>query len=260
MSAPAAAIFRAAIGELERQLALTTLVLRWAEAQRQGGTRGEELLPYAATGARTPAQAARLASELARLIDTLETEGIDLARLSALVPEEYSEHWSRTLAFLEIVMQFWPAHLAERNLLSPVARRRRLLRAEVERLEAGAGNPPTIVAGVTEADAAAAESDRGGDRAAQRRPGAAGAGPDPGRPELGRDRRSSGASAVRAEEAARRSGAVAPGHSAARQDQRSRPCAARAGRWRAKPCGRRGPPRSGIASPPPPTRRRWRPR
>jgi ATP-dependent helicase/nuclease subunit B len=145
----------AAIGELERQLALTALVLGWAEAQRQGGTRGEELLPYAATGARTPAQAARLARELARLIDTLETEGIDFAGLSALVPEEYSEHWSRTLAFLEIVMRFWPAHLAERNLLSVVARRRRLLRADVERLEAGAGNPPTIVAGVLDADAAA---------------------------------------------------------------------------------------------------------
>ena len=146
----------AAIGEIERQLALTTLVLRWAELQRQGGRRGEELLPYAATGARTPAQAARLARELARLIDTLETEGIDLARLSALVPEEYSEHWSRTLAFLEIVMQFWPAHLAERNLLSVAERRRRLLAADAERLEAGAGNTPTIVAGVTQADAAAA--------------------------------------------------------------------------------------------------------
>jgi ATP-dependent helicase/nuclease subunit B len=145
----------AAIGELERQLALTTLVLRWAESQRQGGGRGEELLPYAATGARTPAQAARLARELARLIDALETAGIDLARLNALVPEEYSEHWSRTLAFLDVVMQFWPAHLAERHLLSPVERRRRLLRADVERLEAGAGGAPTIVAGVTQADAAA---------------------------------------------------------------------------------------------------------
>ena len=144
---------RAAIGELERQLALTTLVLRWAEAQRHDATRGDAMLPYAATGARTPAQAARLARELARLIDMLETQGIALPRLRGLVPEEYSEHWSRSLEFLEIVMQFWPAHLAERNLLSPVERRRRLLEAEIARLQASADGAPVIVAGVTEADA-----------------------------------------------------------------------------------------------------------
>jgi ATP-dependent helicase/nuclease subunit B len=145
----------AAISELERQLALTTLVLRWAEGQRRGAARADALLPYAATGTRTPAQAARLARELARLIDLLETEGIDVHRLRALVPEEYSEHWSRTLEFLEIVMQFWPAYLGERNLLSPVERRRRLLGAEIGRLRANAGGAPVIVAGITEADAIA---------------------------------------------------------------------------------------------------------
>ena len=143
------------ISELERQLVLTTLVLKWAEAGRR--SRSEELLPYAATGARTPAQAARLARELARLIDMLEIEGVDLVGIGELVPEEYSEHWSRTLAFLQIVMQFWPAHLAEHNLLSPVARRRHLLRADVARLEAGPPTAPVIVAGVTQADAAAGE-------------------------------------------------------------------------------------------------------
>jgi ATP-dependent helicase/nuclease subunit B len=142
-----------AIGELERQLALATLVLEWAEAQRRGGASDGGLLPYAATGARTPAQALRLARELARLIDLLEIEGIDLGRLEELVPEEHSEHWSRTLDFLQIVMRFWPAHLAERNLLSPVERRRRRLRAETERLRGGHGGAPVIVAGVTRADA-----------------------------------------------------------------------------------------------------------
>jgi ATP-dependent helicase/nuclease subunit B len=145
------------IGELERQLVLATLVLRWAESERGGTTRSDELAPYPAAGARTPAQAVRLAKELARLIDLLETEGVDLSRLGELVPAEYSEHWSRTLAFLKIVMQFWPAHLAEHNLLSPVERRRRLLRAEVERLQAGPQAAPVIVAGVTKADAASAE-------------------------------------------------------------------------------------------------------
>jgi ATP-dependent helicase/nuclease subunit B len=146
-----------AIGELERRLVLTTLVLKWAEAERGGAAPDDEVLPYEPTAARTPAQAARLARELARLIDLLETERIDFERVRKLVPEEYSEHWSRTIAFLEIVMRFWPAHLAERNLLSPVEHHRRLLRAEVERLKAAPPAAPVIVAGVTQVDAAGKE-------------------------------------------------------------------------------------------------------
>src|SRR5262245_9023049 len=146
-----------AIGELERRLVLTTLVLKWAEDERGSSSPDDEELPYGPTGARTPAQAARLARELAQLIDLMETEGIDFARLRELVPEEYSDHWSRTLAFLEIVMQFWPAHLAERKLLSRVEHRSRLLRAEMQLLKAGPSAAPVIVAGVTAADASASE-------------------------------------------------------------------------------------------------------
>ena len=80
-----------------------------------------------------------------------------LRRLSELVPEEYSEHWSRTLAFLQIVTEFWPAHLAEHNLVSAVARRQRLMRAEVERLQAAPPTAPVIVAGVTGTDPEATE-------------------------------------------------------------------------------------------------------
>jgi ATP-dependent helicase/nuclease subunit B len=142
-----------AISELERQLVLAALVLRWAKGQRRG--RVEEL--YAATGASSPAQAARLARELAHLIDSLEAEGIDLARLKGLVADDYSEHWSHTLKFLEIALDFWPAHLAEHNLLSPVARRRQALDAERRRLAAAPPRAPVIVAGVAAADAMAVD-------------------------------------------------------------------------------------------------------
>jgi ATP-dependent helicase/nuclease subunit B len=145
------------ISDLQRQLVLTKLVLRWAESERHPKAKDGDLLPYAAAGAHTPAQAAKLAEDLARLIDTLEAEDIDVARLSELVPEEYSEHWWRTLAFLQIVTQFWPAHLAEHNLVSAVARRKRLLAAEVERMRSTPPSAPVIVAGVTSADPAACE-------------------------------------------------------------------------------------------------------
>ena len=149
--AGAAADIPRAIGELERQLVLTALVRKWDEGQRRGGGG----MPYTSTGARGPAQAARLARELARLIDALETQGIDLARLQSLVAEEYAEHWSPTLDFLRIALQLWPAHLKEQKLLSPVARRLRVLDAEARRLKDAPPAAPVIVAGVMAADAAA---------------------------------------------------------------------------------------------------------
>ena len=96
-------------------------------------------------------------------------------RLTELVPEEFSEHWSGTLAFLQIVTQFWPAHLAEHGLVSAVARRKRLMQAAAERLRSAPPEAPVIVAGVTRADPAAARPDPGGDGSAERRSRAAAA-------------------------------------------------------------------------------------
>ena len=90
-------------------------------------------------------------------MDTLEAESVSPERLNELVPEDFSEHWARTLEFLRIVTQFWPAHLAEQRLASPVEHRKRLLRAEVARLKAHPPKAPVIVAGVTSADPAALE-------------------------------------------------------------------------------------------------------
>ena len=100
-----------AVSELERRLVLMQLVQRWSEMVR----RQDADLGSAAVGARTPAQAAQMAAELARLIDTVETENVDLAGLADLVPDEYSEHWQQTLNFLNIVVAWWPEHLKERG-------------------------------------------------------------------------------------------------------------------------------------------------
>jgi ATP-dependent helicase/nuclease subunit B len=145
------------ISMLDRHLVLTELVLRWAAAQRAEPTRDGDIAAYGGAGAATPAQAARLAKELARLMDTLEAQNVSPERLNELVPEDFSEHWARTLEFLRIVTQFWPAHLAEQRLISPVEHRNRLLRAEVARLKAHPPKAPVIVAGVTGADPAALE-------------------------------------------------------------------------------------------------------
>jgi len=102
-----------------------------------------------AAGANTPAQAAHLAAELARLMDMVETENVALDGLAQLVPEEFSVHWQDTIEFLKIVTEAWPAHLAETGLLSPAARRNQAILAEAERLAATPPQGPVIVAGVT---------------------------------------------------------------------------------------------------------------
>jgi len=138
---PHGAAIPPAIGELERRLVLTSLIRRWTERLQED---------RAETGAAsTSAQAAILAKELASLMDMVETEGASLDGLASLVPDTFSEHWQKTLAFLEIVTRFWPAHLAEQGQISPAARRNAVIRAEAERLAAAPPAAPVIVAGVT---------------------------------------------------------------------------------------------------------------
>lgn len=140
------------IGELERRLALTRLVLRWSTALRADGSVGEtdrELAPVVTTAVSTPAQAVCLATELARLTDMLETEGVSLDRLADLVPDNFAEHWQQTLKFLEIITAYWPAYLAEAGLTSPAARRNDIIRAEARRLRTNPPTDPVVVAGVT---------------------------------------------------------------------------------------------------------------
>jgi ATP-dependent helicase/nuclease subunit B len=150
-----------AIGKLERVLLLTELVMAWSRAERRpdptAAADEAELRPFAAAGAATPAQAVRLAGELARLLDLVETENASLARMAELVPETFSAHWQQTLDFLRIITEFWPAHLAERSRLSPAERRNRVILAEARRLAARPPEAPVIVAGVTGSVPATAE-------------------------------------------------------------------------------------------------------
>lgn len=71
----------------------------------------------------SPPECWRLAGALARLLDEAQSEGVDLARLDDLVPEEFAHHWATIIEFLAIVRDHWPAYLAERGLVDPVTRR-----------------------------------------------------------------------------------------------------------------------------------------
>ena len=139
-----------AVSEIERRIALTMLVSRWSQGKRRAGAHlAGDMAIFAGAAGDTPAKAANLAADLCRLMDMVETEGVDFSGLAELVPEEFSEHWQQTIEFLKIVTEAWPAHLAERGLLSPVGRRSRAILAEARRLTEAPPKGPVIVAGVT---------------------------------------------------------------------------------------------------------------
>ncbi len=97
----------------------------------------------------TPEQAARLAAELARLLDQVHTEGLSFDHLARLVPADYAEHWQITLDFLKILTEHWPQILADQGWMDAALLRNRLLEAQATAWEAGPPDHPVIAAGST---------------------------------------------------------------------------------------------------------------
>ena len=75
----------------------------------------------------TISQAVSLASDLAKLIDISYNEQISFAKLKDLVPEQYAAHWQETLRFLQIITDYWPQILAERQAADSAQRKNILL-------------------------------------------------------------------------------------------------------------------------------------
>lgn len=130
-----------AIDPLDRILVLMQLIGRWRETMVKSET-------DRSSGA-TPAQAAQLANELAKLMDDIERENSSLANIKDLVPDTYAEHWQKTVDFLKIVTELWPHYLEAAGTTSPEARRNALILAEAERITRLKPDEIVIVAGVT---------------------------------------------------------------------------------------------------------------
>ena len=145
----------AAIGRLPRQLALTELTLAWGRAVRRElldlGPGEPLLIPASA------ADAVRLARDLARLIDDMETARLPWEEIRGLAPEDHARYFQITLDFLKIVSEQWPAHLAERGSSIRSRAANALIRAEAERLRAAPPPGPLIAAGSTGSIPATAE-------------------------------------------------------------------------------------------------------
>ncbi len=144
-SAADGALGAPAIPTLRRRLALMRLI------RAQGAAPAAEATETEAGAARwhlSPGQASSLASDLADLMDVVESEEIDFSALDALAPDDLAAHWDITVRFLKIVTEHWPQYLEDNGLTSPVTRRNLLMARETARL--GRGAPyPVIAAGST---------------------------------------------------------------------------------------------------------------
>ena len=140
--APDALALSPALGGLERKLLLTRLVMAWSKSPEVQAAIGSPLV------AQTPAAAAALADDLARLMDDMTTRDVPWDRLDDLVPDEFDRFWQLTLRFLQIARESWPEVLREAGAIEPAARRDALIKAEAARLERKPDGP-VIVAGST---------------------------------------------------------------------------------------------------------------
>jgi ATP-dependent helicase/nuclease subunit B len=129
-----------AIDPLQRHLILARLVM----------SRGGDF-------AVAPDQALRLAQALADLIDEVETEQVDFAKLKDLAPETFAGHWQATIEFLRIVTENWPAILEQQGAIDPARYRVLAMASRAARWRADPPRAPVIAAGFISADPALAD-------------------------------------------------------------------------------------------------------
>ncbi|PKR59110.1 double-strand break repair protein AddB [Thalassospira lohafexi] len=123
-----------AIPDLQRKLLLTRLIMTRSDH------RGEKP---------TADQAARLAGELARFLDQVQTENCQFDDLKGLVPEEFAEHWQLTLEFLQILTLHWPGILATQDVSDRAMRRNALIKAQIELWQDNTPQTPVLIVGST---------------------------------------------------------------------------------------------------------------
>lgn len=139
-----------AIGALPRRLALMRLIFAWLNALRERHLSPGPHHEPALQPDMSAAQCSALAGDLARLMDLVEQEEVDLSALNELtVPADLADHWANTVDFLKIVTEHWPNYLRDNGLVSAVAQRNALMEIEAARLEQGLAPGPVIAAGST---------------------------------------------------------------------------------------------------------------
>ena len=135
------------IGALERKLELALLIEGWIEAMSAETRRLFEDEEIFIPSSR--ADAIQLAESLCQLLNQITQEEIPWNTIQEIIPDRHNEWWRLTASFLQIVMEQWPQHLEQKNLVDPMYRHQRLLELRTEKYLAQGSKGPVIVAGST---------------------------------------------------------------------------------------------------------------
>ena len=95
------------------------------------------------------AQALNLAIDLAKMMDIAYNKGLSFDKLKDLVPEKYATHWQETLKLLNIITEFWPQILQERDAIDICDMKKTLLIRQAEIWEKEDTKKNIVIAGVT---------------------------------------------------------------------------------------------------------------
>ncbi len=146
-----------AISPVRRQFLLARLVTQWSRATAAASLAGEELDTEPSAFPASPADAARLAADLAVLLDQATAEGGAWSDLDAAIASDHAEHWNLTGDFLKIIRSAWPAIKSQFGVLDPGERRDALIRRQAARFTQNGAPKPVIAAGSTGTSPATAE-------------------------------------------------------------------------------------------------------
>jgi ATP-dependent helicase/nuclease subunit B len=122
-------------------LALSNFAVEWAAAHPE--------IEFAAEIAASPVQRLGLAQSLAELVETLETQEIDFAKLSEAYDADLSHHREAILSLLAVLSEKLPALHYVRGTMGRAARRSAMIHQEAKRIASGGHHGPIIAAGST---------------------------------------------------------------------------------------------------------------
>ena len=129
------------ISGLERQFVLYQLIHDWVQAYSD--------TPLSQLLASNSVHAFDLARSLGTLVDSFETNNVDLKIIDNLFDGEFAEHRLQILGFLSIVQKQLPDRMAAMNKIGASDHRNRLMQAHSRFLTEGKATGPVIAAGST---------------------------------------------------------------------------------------------------------------
>ncbi len=135
------------IKPLERTLQLANLIQVWVDAMEAETRRIYQDEDIIIPSSR--ADAILLAQDLSILLSQITQEEIKWSAVQNIVPDNHAEWWKLTTTFLKIIMETWPEHLRDRDLLDPAERAAELLKLRTDFYLSAKNKGPVIVAGST---------------------------------------------------------------------------------------------------------------